>query len=372
MIRKLVCTAVLALSIVPAYAGQVCNWQLEGGQISLATGPYATKTYWGDTNNAYAYFTIANPGSYIYRFKGNFPLARYMSLESSVVIDSLLGLGVFEQESLVDVDDLADHEIELDDEGGVHPFRDGNPLASADRSFTVFAVPEGVPVPEGIDYDPRNVLDIPNGFSTFIAYRANSLYKKSIDNPGIPPFGPDITSLNKAALHKIEAFDALTGIQVDCPSTLKGDVNYGEVPPPDLIDLLQFGRVALEQSYTKFEKRLAFPFMPTTVPVEGSAGIPSYLIGVTVQRPGNVAIIRFAKPSYLDTYSGARSNFTSSTDVRFWSLCALDASTSIVLACLPDWMSPGNPGAFVTLVYGPNDPQLKDKAKRLGWVSRPV
>ena len=374
MSTRLPLLALLTLVVAPASAvGEPadCGWV----DYDLKTGVYGPKQYWGDTNNAYAGTVVPSGPNYVYRFKGKFPNSRYMSIESSVFIDdgSVDQLGVAGQ--LQDLDDAIDQTI-VPDAGSTNPFVEGASYPGADNYFTVDAVPEGV------DWDSPNQFTIP-------ADSGGSLKVVMISFRAISP-NKDV-QIAKEDLPTVEALD-LTGAKVDCNwgGPVRTPEFYGlvrdlieQAPSPDagigfadlldvsepseLIDNLRIARALLEVQYTTFEKWWPFRFHLVNIPFEGSAGIKGYLYGLTEMTPGNVAIIRFKAPSFLNTYSGEVKNFTSRTDVRFWSMCVTDFLGSVALACMPDHMTQPDRFGYVTVVFGPDDGEVEAKAKSLGY-----
>lgn len=371
MTEKLTLIALIALLIAPASAQELpmdCAWT----DSDLETGVYGPKGYWGDTNIAYAGFLLPSTPDFIYRFKGKFPNARYMSIESAVFLNIDQGLNL-DATQLRDLDDVVDRTIDPDP-GSMNPFKEGAPYPGPeDGSFTVDAVPEGV------DLQGSNPLSIPSEYGSLvlISYRAVSPNK---DVQIKPDDLPTIEALDSSTYTKVDCSPAgpvyqafLDLVASQASSGMSQEPDNELLPISDLLDVsnlselvenLRIARGLLEVEYTNFEKWWPFRFRLVNIPFEGSAGIQGYLYGLTQMDPGKVAIIRFRAPSFLNTYAGDVDTFTSRSDLRYWSMCALDYERGQALACMPDHMT-RNQSGFVTIVYGPKS--VEGQAEAWGY-----
>jgi len=385
MIKRFALFALLALTASSASAfEEYCQWV----DYDLDTGVYGPKQYWGDTNNAYAGVIVPSGPEYVFRFNGKFPNSRYMSIESAVYLDSGSAEGLFGSAGrLQDVDDAIDRTI-VPDAGSTNPFLDGASYPGSNDYYTVDAVPDGV------DWESPNQITIPADYSTdypddyglrkvvLISFRAISpnmdVQITPADLPTIqairvsdqsvvdcdPNFGP-------LGFASIPAFWDLVVETLNQNAVPDGDIDlaafFDVSGPAEFIDNLRVIRGLLEAQYTTFEKWWPFRFNLVNIPFEGSAGVKGYLYGLTQMTPGNVAVIRFKAPSFLNTYSGEVETFTSRTDVRFWSMCVTDFIRGQALACMPDHMTQPDRNGYVTVVYGPDNGKVQDMATSLGY-----
>lgn len=383
----------LSTTMAQVQAAGACAWVDE----DLKTGLYGPKDFWGDTNNAYAGFVIPSGTDYIYRIEGEFPNSRFMSLESAVFLEDgdAPAAAIFGVAGLLeDFDDVIDETI-FPDEGSANPFTTGTTLdfdELGDRYFTIDVVPEGIDwegSPNQLTY-PSGAPNSEDGRAVLISFRAYSPNKGVTEADFSREELPTITLLNRDG-------DPINTEQFP-PSGLLGcgngiwaqdlgaaaDSEGGEEPPElgsldSLLSALDFtsidgfisslrqARGLFEVANTNFEKWWPFSFRLIDIPFEGNAGIPGYLYGLTQVAPGNVAVIRFKAPSFLNTYAGKVEEFRDSYDLRFWSMCVLDFWEGQALACMADHMT--NPSAnrgYATMVYGPE--RVRSKAERLGYV----
>lgn len=329
--------------------GCTFDWQ----STDLETALVGPKDYYGDTNIAYAIFSFPTDPSTVYRIKGSFPHARYMSLESSELID----IGSW------DFDAIQDHEI-VPDDGSKNPFTPEVALDAEPRNFTVDAVPDGA------EWVAVNRLDVPvNGNKNDIWLRIVAPNQQIADGD----------------LPTIEAYDLATGEPKECQQASVVSLPLSV----DSSEKLDFGVAlyanespALSQDFIDYEsldpvdvlagiltmavpeKWWTFSFRVIDIPFEGSSAIPGYSYGLTKMGAGKVALVKFKAPSFVDTTAGT-GPFDPNADLRYWSLCALDLGRGEGLACQPDYLAKTKNG-FVTIVYGPEG-AVETKAEQLGY-----
>lgn len=340
------------------------NCGLDWQSSDLVTGIEGPKDYYGDTNIAYAVFSFPSDPSTVYRIKGMFPRARYMSIESS----ELIQIGSW------DFDAIQDHEI-IPDDGSMNPFTPGVALNASPRNFTVDAVPA-----EGVWY-AVNRFEVPTNGNT------NQIWLRIVAPNAQVAFN---------SLPTIEAYDLATGLpKTLCPQAQVA--NYFESNAPlesvaqfestdlsraiyaneafDLTgDFSDLGMLDLEGALLGIlktavpEKLWVFSFRLIDIPFEGNSAIPGYSYGLTKIGPGKVALVKFKAPSFMNTNDSKDEDlFVSDKDLRFSSLCSLDLADGRGLACIPDYLMEKDAKGFVTIVYGPAGGVVESKALALGY-----
>lgn len=344
------------------------NCTLHWGSTMLETGITGPKGGYGDTHTAYAIFGIEPDATTVYRIKGEFPYARYMSIESSE-LRTVAGT-TFSW----DFDAIQDHEI-TPDLGSTNPFTPGEELSVQPRNFTVDVVPAGAQWPDAI-----NRLDVPtNEFPIRIWLRIVL---------------PNNTPLTREDLPIIEAYDLATGSPKEClqaqfvntpesitetedlrmaraiydveffgPQTDSADLKSSSAQddvPQELLLSLTFSLVP--EKWWPFDFKVIENFR-----FEGNSAIPGYSYGLTQMASGKVALVKFKAPTHVDTGPDATTFDPEDKDMRYWSLCVLDIFNGKGLACLPDSLTKKDDQGFVTIVYGPAGGAVESKAKTLGY-----
>lgn len=330
------------------------NWQSSDLDIGIE-GP---KDYYGDTNIAYAIFSFPSDPSTVYRIKGEFPNARYMSIESSELIE--IGSS--------DFDAIQDWEI-IPDDDSENPFDPltGINLDASPKNYTVYAIPPSFNRP----WLEENRLEFPTNGNT------NQIWLRIV--------APNLQQ-EPITLPTIEALD-LNGDLKECSAAqvanllgLADPLGSSNLPGPmyanegfDLPSSSQLEDLDLEELILQLLKLLVpqkwwvFQFRVIDIPFEGSAAIPGYSYGLTKMRPGKVALVKFKAPSFVDTSEG-EGTVDQNKDLRYWSLCSLDLERGEGLACIPDYQTlEVDSEGFVTIVYGPKGGVVEWKAQRLGY-----
>jgi hypothetical protein len=340
------------------------NCGLDWQSSDLATGIEGPKKYYGDTNIAYAVFSFPSDPSTVYRIKGMFPRARYMSIESSELID----IGNW------DFDAIQDHKI-IPDVGSVNPFTPGVALGASPRNFTVDAVPSGG------EWVAVNRLEFPTNGNT------NQIWLRIVAPNAQVAFN---------SLPTIEAYDLATGLpKTECPQAQVANYSKSNDPLESVAqfkfadlsrasyadeafnlteDFSDLGMLDLEGALLGIlktavpEKQWAFSFRLIEIPFEGSSAIPGYSYGLTKMGPGKVALVKFKAPSFMNTNDGDdEALFVSGEDLRYSSLCSLDLADGRGLACIPDHLMKKDAKGFVTIVYGPAGGVVESKVQALGY-----
>ncbi len=288
-----------------------------GWQANLNTDPNQPKGYSGDTSAGYA--TLAFHGDPNIRFvlKGKFPKARFISLET------------YGGKLNRHFDAIVDTAI-IPDRGSQNPFLEGADIDSPERNFTLNLVPEGYQSTE------PNVIHMPNKGAAAFMFRI---------------YAPDQNQLlGVSDLPQIFAYDATTGAPMSCPE------------PRKFKEYLKLPQVL---ATTIIGKKTVLNFRPAAVNLGGNGAIPTYLYDANQTNFGDVTVVHFKAPQFMDTTSGV-GPFPRQEETRYWSLCLQNFVKNETRACLPDVLAKVDAKGFVNLVYGGSD-HVKQLAEAAGF-----
>ncbi len=284
----------------------------------LGTDPFDEKFFLGDTSAGYAAFSYWADPDLVLEIKGEFPHARFFSIESQ------------DTQFFLRADHLLDHEI-APDPGSTNPFTEGNPLDVEKRTFTVRAMQDK-------PLTGSNLLELPKkGLTQSIMVRIYS------PNDGL--------KLSTADLPSIRAFDRRTGKERACP--LPARYLYESHFPQFLAD-----------AYVLFKPGFEFKLPPETN-AAGQNAAASYLLAVTQVAHNEVALMRFIPPTYMDTQSG-KGTMSLEPQVRYWSMCAVNFPRNTTNFCFPDRLSSVQDDGFQYIVVGKGE-GVKKAAEERGY-----
>jgi len=250
---------------------------------------------------------------------------------------------------------IQDHQI-VPDPGSQNPFTPGVALDAEPRSYTVDVVPNG------LSWSTVNRLDLPNDGGT-----GRITLRVVAPNEGV--------TLTEHDLPTIQALDAITGLPTACPDNpafilpdlVDGAGGSGTSAVVENIDSLDIEDLALGLFRLKVRERFwVFLFEIAYIPFDGSSAIPGYLHGMTRITPGNVGLVKFKAPTFLNTYPGT-GTFSLNADMRYWSLCVLDLEQGESLACLPDYLARIDRMGFVKIAFAPPGGAVETTAKNRGY-----
>jgi len=268
-----------------------------------------------DTFASYGLLAYENQPNLAWVFKGEFPKARFMSIET------------YTSHRKRRYDVQFDYQM-LPDAGSRNPFEAGVPMDTPNRSFTVKLIPG-----EGHSTTPNVIYTSPSAKVVAVYYRIYS------PNTGLQPTAADMP--------RIFAVDSETGEPVDCPvlTTAVFKPHYPNFTP-DLVAM-----------FKKFE------FKQRVVHQGQNSAIPGYVWAMNRVRHGDVTVIRFKAPTFFDNQSGT-GVFQTTGDVRYWSFCTLNFVKNQTLNCVPDYLAPADASGWVTIVVGKGDTVREAAAKR--------
>ncbi len=270
----------------------------------------------GDSFAAYALIGWVHQPHLQIIIKGEYPKGRFMSLES------------YKTQDKKHVDALFDFEI-LPDAGSENPFQEGAPVDLANRSYTVTAKVSSEEEPNVLRLDPHT-----NIHSIF--------YRWYVPVDGVAP--------NDADRPKIFAVDARTGESRKCPQIVDTQFTPG------------IERVILRL----IPRKKVLTFKDAGIVSNGTNhAIPSYTYALTRLTRGDVAVVRFKAPTFIDTQSGT-GEFSHNAQTRYWSLCAQNLKVSETLNCMPDYLSKFDANGYTTIVYSKNK-KVKEAAEKRGF-----
>lgn len=284
---------------------------------SLDINPPTPKLFSGDTYAAYGLFSFYDTPNLRLEMKGDFFRGRFMSFES------------YKTKQKRQYDALYDYQIEPD-EGSENPFRPGVPLETPNRAYTVHVVPTGS------GFYGENILKVSS------ATRVHSIFFRAYaPNDGVEVTGED--------LPRIFAYDLKTGQPAPCPKTLNTAFDPGALA--FFLDLI--GR----QTVLTFQDGW---FWNGT-----NHAIPTYAYALNRMKSGDVSVVRFRAPTFVDTTSG-EGPFIDVGDVRYWSFCIQDLKKSLTLGCIPDYLAKVDPEGFATIVVGRGE-EVRQRAEAKGF-----
>ncbi|MBI4404547.1 MAG: hypothetical protein HY537_10320 [Deltaproteobacteria bacterium] len=284
---------------------------------NLEIDPVEPKGYSGDSFAGYGLMGYQNKEGLGWVFKGKFPRGRFMSIETYTTT----------HKHRYDVQ--FDYQIEPDN-GSENPFREGVFMDTPERSFTVTLVPA-----EGKSTIPNIIHISPTEKVHAIYYR---IYAPS-----------DGELLTESDLPAVYAYDHRTGEPTNCPN------------PANVVFAPNFPQVLANVAawVTDFE------FKETTVNNGQNSAIPYYVWAINKVKHGEVTIIRFKAPTFLNNQSGI-GPFQKTGEVRYWSLCTQNFVKSLTLNCIPDYLAKVDPDGYANVVIG-KGADIQDAAEKFGY-----
>lgn len=271
-------------------------------------------TYRFDTINAEA-MNVA------FRIQGQFAYARNTSFNLYTVLN----------DSSIEGGHLTDVDI-VPDTGNVNPYLPGVNRHASTRSYTVWLVPEG----SSRAGDP-NTLTISAESTTALlilrVYRADDGYQ----NGGVP-------------MPTIEAFDDDTGWGVSCPLVQSNwpsnpiDPNAWPVASPQ-VSFYRLGGIG---------------YLPN--------GDNLYLgTDLAPVKYGQILVLRFYAPAFLDTYQHPEAVFTGNEEVRYMSLCMGNQVNTRTSGCVADDQFTHFNSGYYNVVVGPDRADVRAAALARGY-----
>lgn len=279
--------------------------------------PDLNAVYWSYRFDAGA----PNAVNVAFRIQGRFAYARNTSFHFYPTLNNSAGFSY-----------LGDIDI-TPDAGSVNPFMPGVNRHAPNRSYTIWLVPE-----DSQRASQPNTLIVPqdSGVSKLMlrVFRPDSGY----DNGGVP-------------LPIIEAFDDDTGQPVNCPLALR-------VIPSSPIDYSTWPSDEAEVSFYHLGSDGFFPNDDN-----------QYLYAdLSPNKFGQVLVLRFYAPTFLDTFQHPEATFTGNEEVRFLSLCMSSQISTKTSECFADdQFTRAGSGYFNVVVGPPNYPQVRDAALARGY-----
>lgn len=285
-------------------------------QHDLKTGTIGPKGYLGDTHASYGIQSFYNDGSRYYVIKGQFPQARFFSVETYNGRKNGAG------SSLVD-------SKMIPDPGSVNPFTDGVALDAPNRNYTIFIAPEGAPKlgENQIPFKSREKY-----VSFYIRYY--------FPNKGL--------QVSLSDLPQIEAYDLKTRMPTSCGKSWPVE-NFTKYP--QFLGLLSQ------------DPEGVFNFGQAQWNKGANSAVGKYAEGHSQMSFDEIALIRFKAPTYVNTFSGT-GTFSSQPQVRYWSLCSVNFPNNQGLVCLADQFTPPDKDGFVTIVNGTGEEVQKEALKK--------
>lgn len=264
----------------------------------------------------------------VYRLKGRFPYARYMSFHT---YDATTG------DYVSVIKDVNIHP----DEGSVNPYQKHMTRNVKNRDYTLWLVPEGATLPQ--INKSHNVVRIPSGVkfapSVLRVYRPDK--GKGMDG-GVP-------------LPQVSAFNAKNGEAVNKCAPLKFVM-------PKSLDL--------EGDDRRFDRSITINKNIRHYRSNGAGFYPNkhnaYLVSEFDRDLGELAIIKWKAPSVPSTKLGG-GKFNHQQDLRYWSFCLGGENASNTSHCLVDDEALIDSEGYVTVVLGKEDDELRKFSEESGF-----
>lgn len=304
----------VVLFCAPAFAQEcTADWD-----VYFDTNPFSSQVISGDANAGYALYSFWGDPDLEIELRGEFPRARFLSLETE------------ETRFPLNRDHLFDYQIDPD-EGSENPFREGTALDTPRRRYTVIASPVK---PAGA----RNTVQLPGGrLINVIMFRIYS------PNRGV--------TLTRADLPRLFARDVATKRPVTCPRRARRPVRW---------HFPQF----LADAYAALND---FEFkQPGDVGFLGLNQAAGYAYGVVKMEREDVVLARFRALSFVDTTAGTGIFDDRVADVRYWSFCSNNFPNNEGLACLPDFLTRPSEDGLTYVVVG-RGAAVNKEAERRGY-----
>lgn len=255
------------------------------------------------------------------RITGQFPYARFMSIT------------VYAGRAGVVVDHLIDSQI-VPDKGSTNPFRPFANRQATRRSYTIYIQQGSIP-PSG---------RAPNTLYTGPYHPVRLMYRVYAPDQGADNFG-------NAPKPRV---DILNGT----PKDHSGVTPMATCASP-------------RPTYAQPNISLPQPLRWRRLGAFNGPGInadESYLQVRINHDDADEYVIRFKEPTFANTYIGNR--ITGREDVRFWSVCQYDMSSTIAIACLHDYQAVRSRSGYVTVVISTlaNRPSTATRANGVNWL----
>lgn len=292
-----------------AEASQSCeSWSVKSGSDTLL---------YPDTHSTYiSYKFLADAGTAL-RITGEFAHVRFQSFT------------LYDDETGALVNKLQDEAISAD-QGSVNPFQVGVDHSANNRNYTLWIAPEG-----SLHSAEANVIPVPTGLRTLTLMMR--LYA--------PESGVD--ALGGVSLPTVVAVDAMGTETISCPGTHSGWYMSSEdsAPPQTVQTDVHFFRMLGSQYYPSYDT--------------------AYLATLLDPSLGRVVVLKYNPPIVPNTSSGTGA-FTGRENMRYWSMCLSNQSTTTTAACLADSETHISDDGMVYLVLTRPDSKVAIEAAKAG------
>lgn len=279
--------------------------------------PDLNAVYW-----SYRFDTInADATNVAFRIHGLFAYARNASFNLYTVLND----GSVEGSHLTDLGIVPDA-------GSVNPYLPGVNRHASNRSYTVWLVPE-----DSLRVGDPNTLTISAESTTAMlilrVYRADAGFQ----NGGVP-------------LPTIEAFDDDSGQGVACPLVQNAW-------PSSPIDQAAW---PVDAPQVSFYRLGGIGYLPN--------GDNLYLgTDLAPAKYGQILVLRFYAPTFLDTYQHPETVFTGNEEVRYMSLCMGNQLNTRTSRCVADDQFTHFSSGYYNVVVGPNRADVRAAALARGY-----
>lgn len=282
-----------------AEPGNLCN---PGWYTQLESDPSTPAPYGNNVDTGYAEFFFVQDPRIKLVLKGSFPMVRFVSFQTYTSLRFAVAGALF------------DYQVTMDP-GSLNPYVPGAAVDRSPRAYTITILPPAAPA------SSPNVLRMGDDpLQQFI----------------VRFYSPDAgVALQPADLPKVYAYYWASGLPAPCPSFLS-------VPFPH----------ELSPGLPAPQPGTGVTFVPFSDIGMVNSAVPFYWSSYNHMALGEVAVIRFRAPSFVNTHSGSGTfPDPGALDMRYWSLSGLDPTTWVTFGGLPDWMAlPPDANGYVTVV----------------------
>lgn len=333
------------VSIPPPVETSDCFWQ----------GPYvrenpATNFAFPDTGSTYWSAKYTLPEGAILRLKGDFPYARYMSINSY-------------KSDTSPADAISDSSI-IPDANGINPFVDGNVRNNPNRSYTL-----NIAAGEAVQGRPANTMYdyAKDGAAAVLLYRVYVPNKGKNQLGGVKLPKVEITTRQGQVLTGQEACKALNSENKILSIPVIPAETYAKARQNNPAKEIPVWRASYTSAFTL---QCEFYGICDTNPVRSVAyyaNLDNQYISTFLDRSIKpIVVIRGEIPKVPKTWDGEDRFDSKNAQLRYWSICQNEYYSQKVTDCLFDENTSINPDGKYTIVTGLESDRPSNATKECG------
>lgn len=323
-----------------------CFWQ----------GPYVidnpkTNFAFPDTGSAYWSAKYTLPEGASLRLKGDFPYARYMSINSYRINTS-------------PADAISDSHI-IPDKNSINPFIDGNARNNINRGYTL-TLASGEPV---VDARPANTIydAAKSGDPVVLVYRVYVPNNGKNLKGGVKLPQVELTTRQGEVLTGQAACTALNAYDQTISAPLVSADKYAELRKNNPAQENPLWRASYNMTHSLQCDFLGICDTDPVRSVSYYANLDNQYIAALVDRNIKpIVVIRGKIPSVPKTYNGEAYFNSKNTQLRYWSICQNEYYSQKVTSCLFDEQVDTNKNGDFTIVTSLPEDRPKNATKECG------